>query len=123
MDDRKDAKVTGSSDIAVLSPGQNGRGRSVWMKGSTLQQSNGGGLPLPNTTFPFDRLASTPARDSTESYLYHQISDRVIEELLWNARGGFWESQNITIDTERRCNQQSDIFSKVCRIRSSAWVS
>ena len=100
MDDRKDAKVADSSDIAVLSLGQNGSGRTVWMNRSTLQQSNGGTLPLPNTTFPYDRLASTPARDSTESYLYHQISDKVIEELIWNARGSFWESQNITIDTE-----------------------
>ncbi|KAL8915805.1 MAG: hypothetical protein Q9208_008833 [Pyrenodesmia sp. 3 TL-2023] len=93
--------ILGSSDIALLSPGQ-----PLYFDQSTMRVSathHGkkyrAKLPLPNTPFPFNRLASTFARNGTNSYLYHQISDSIISEDLWDDTSGFWITSNITIET------------------------
>lgn len=59
----------------------------------------GAELPLPEASFPYTRMASTFAKNSTSSYLYHQITDTTFAEELWDGTSGFWISNNITIDT------------------------
>lgn len=88
-----------SSDIAWLSDGE--MDQIAWLNQSRLElyEQNGVRRPSPKTRFPFPYFASTCAGNSTDYYIYHQISDIVIGEELWDGgKSGFWISKNITID-------------------------
>ncbi|KAL8688499.1 MAG: hypothetical protein Q9218_005607 [Villophora microphyllina] len=86
------------SDIAPLM-----QGGALFLNQSVPQYGFGfppkGELPLPTVQFPFEHLASTYAKSSSSTFIYHQLSDTVLAEELWDDTSGFWISNNITIDT------------------------
>lgn len=89
----------GSSDIALLP-----RAGVAWFNQSTLQIDGGGspGTPLPRSQFPFPRIAGTTNNSTARvgiTYLYHQLSDRILAQEVWDGTSGFWITNNITIDT------------------------
>lgn len=53
----------------------------------------------PNALFPFQRLSTTYALNTTKTYLYHPIDDTTLGGKLWDGTSDFWLSTNITIDT------------------------
>ena len=55
--------------------------------------------PLPYNYFPFTRLATAPAiNSSTTRFLYHQLDNVTFAEEQWNADGNYWmDAVNITI--------------------------
>lgn len=55
--------------------------------------------PSPESEFPYDRIASTFARNTTMSYVYHQSSDSEITEDVWHDEKGAWTSDSFTIET------------------------
>ncbi|KAL8647479.1 MAG: hypothetical protein Q9226_006411 [Calogaya cf. arnoldii] len=94
-------KTAGGSNIASvrsLAEGSNSVDTQVWFSQSGFESSFGGGnLPKPGSDFPFQRLASTLSK---KTYLYHQLSDLVIAEDVWDGDTvGSWTSGNITIST------------------------
>ncbi|KAI4248773.1 MAG: hypothetical protein LQ352_005810 [Teloschistes flavicans] len=94
-----DLRFVEDSDVAPLAQG----GR-LFLKHSTHQHGFDpivyGQTTLPPTSqFPFNRLASIYAINSNSTYLYHQLSDTIIAEELWDGISGVWISKNITIDT------------------------
>ncbi|KAL8925826.1 MAG: hypothetical protein Q9208_003323 [Pyrenodesmia sp. 3 TL-2023] len=65
----------------------------------TLETDAGFEIPLPKSSFPYQRLAGTYAENFTVSYLYHQLSDSVFAEDLWDDKSKVWISKTFTIDT------------------------
>ncbi|KAL9601999.1 MAG: hypothetical protein Q9219_002107 [cf. Caloplaca sp. 3 TL-2023] len=53
----------------------------------------------PETPFPFNRLTTLYLNSTKETYIYHQISDTVIAEELWDEVNKSWFTKNITIPT------------------------
>lgn len=79
-----------------------GTGQILWFQGSALRMEKSimlNSYPIPKSSFPFHRLASTPAENATFSYLYHQLSDSVFAEDLWDDTSQLWISKNFTIET------------------------
>lgn len=73
--------------------------QTIWFNQSTLLFVDERSLLSPSADFPFPRVASTFAKNATYNYLYHQISDSILAEEVWDGTSGFWISKNITIGT------------------------
>ncbi len=75
----------------------------MWFNQSTLQvASENSIIPAPKIQFPFLRIAGTSINTTatvSSTYLYHQLSDTVFAEHLWDGTSGFWVSNNISIAT------------------------
>ena len=69
-------------------------GNFMWINGTqpvnTLNPVGGSRLPVPNSSFPFTRLASTRSADPSTTFLYHQISDTTLAEEQWDQSEGSW---------------------------------
>lgn len=92
-----DSEPTIDSDITPLK-----QGAGVFLNQSTPQWGFGfqtGGVPLSSLRFPFNRLASTFADNATSTYLYHQLTDTILAEELWDGTSAFWIQSNVTIET------------------------
>lgn len=94
-----DMSFVADSDVAPLA-----QGGALFLSHSTSQHgfdpiAYGGTTQSPTSQFPFNRLTSTYATNSNSTYLYHQLSDTILAEELWDGTSGFWISSNITIDT------------------------
>ncbi|KAL8674522.1 MAG: hypothetical protein Q9224_007496 [Gallowayella concinna] len=88
------------SDIAIVQDHNKGPFTTLWFNHSTSRLYTQYEVPIPNTQSSFYRFAGTHASNFTNTYIYHQLSDSVIAEELWdNGDSGFWISSNITIDT------------------------
>ena len=71
----------------------------IWFESPVPLGPSGGELPSPEAPFPFQRLSSTFAWNTTKTYLYHQITDSTIgEEYSDGDSRVFWISKNVTID-------------------------
>ncbi|KAL8899409.1 MAG: hypothetical protein Q9207_006215 [Kuettlingeria erythrocarpa] len=90
----------GSSDIVYI---DNGRQGVAWFNQSKLQiDASQAGPPIPKTPFPFLRIAATYSNSTGLNgiaYLYHQLSDTILAEEVWDSTSGFWITNNITIET------------------------
>lgn len=86
------------ASVRSVAKGSNSVDSQVWFSRSGFESSFGGGnLPPPLSEFPFQRLASTW---TGRSHLYHQLSDLIIAEDVWDGGTiGSWSSNNITIST------------------------
>lgn len=94
-----DMSFVADSDVAPLA-----QGGALFLSHSTSRHgfdpiAFGGTTQTPSSQFPFNRLTSTYATNSNSTYLYHQLSDTILAEELWDGTSGFWISSNITIDT------------------------
>ena len=79
----------------------------LWVNGSTLSifpVSSGNGPTAEKnigSPFPFKRLASITAVNSTNFYLYHQINETTFAEDFWETDVGEWTaSVNVSIKTQ-----------------------
>ncbi|KAL8786833.1 MAG: hypothetical protein Q9213_002570 [Squamulea squamosa] len=97
----KESRVQSIADVAPLA-----QGHVLFLNQSKLDRGAGPlvfgagvDLPLSSPRFPFEHLASTFANDSNSTYVYHQLSDTILAEELWDGTSGFWISNNITIQT------------------------
>ncbi|KAL8636975.1 MAG: hypothetical protein Q9226_009177 [Calogaya cf. arnoldii] len=70
----------------------------IWFMAPVPQSLTVDGRPSPNAPFPFQRLSTTSATNTTKTYLYHQINDSTIGEEYWDGTSGFWLSNNLTTD-------------------------
>ena len=87
----------GNYDIALVSSPTSGKPDAIWFNDSQLQTVY---EPSPSSKLPFHRFTTTFAENATNTYLYHQLSDSVLAEELWDGgTSGFWISSNVTIET------------------------
>lgn len=84
------------TNIALIASSSSSQQAAVWYNQSQVESSH----VAPSSDFPFPHFASTFANSSNNTYLYHQLSDSIIAEELWDGdTSGFWISKNITIET------------------------
>ena len=94
-----------SSDIALFFDGGpwGPEGcQAAWVDQSKLRFSNSDlpSPPKPDTVFTYEHLAWVFGMNRSMNYLYHQMSESVIIEDLWDDDNGFWTTRNITVNFE-----------------------
>ena len=75
-----------------------------WVNGTSLAAYTTKNIALstmPESPFPFSRLAGTTVGNSSDVYLYHQINETAIAEDVYNTDGGFFTTtyMNIAVST------------------------
>ena len=72
-----------------------------WVNGTSLAAyttKNIGLSTMPNSAFPYSRLAGTTVGNSSDVYLYHQINETSIAEDVYNTDGGFFTTTYMNIE-------------------------
>ena len=82
------------ADIARLA-----RSGFLSVSNTTLEAFTPLNPPLPVAKIPYNHIAGTYATNSSNSYVYYQISNTTFVEYLWDDTSGVWVPKNITVDT------------------------
>ena len=77
---------------------------AAWVNGTALAPLCPPDVPshpqaAPTSPYPFKRLATTSAPNSTIFYIYHQLDDMTFAEDEWSQLNGGWTTSNISIST------------------------
>lgn len=81
----RDFSAVHQSDIALF-----GRAAAVWINRTEPVVEFGAGIPAPDSTFPFTRLASVTLADYSFTFLYHQINSTTFAEEQWDEEVRDW---------------------------------
>ena len=85
------------SDFADIAPLAGGGFLSV--NNTILEAFSLANPPFPVAKIPYTHIAGTYATNSSNSYVYYQISNTTFVENLWDYTSRRWVPKNITLDT------------------------
>lgn len=85
------------SDFADIAPLVHGGFLSV--NNAILETFTNFQNQFPVTKIPYNHIAGTYATNSSNSYVYYQLNNTTLVEILWDDTSSRWVPKNITVDT------------------------